>query len=253
MCRCEARSSFVRSLTQGLQQSSERRHDDGRQDDRRQEVRDPHVADAQKFETHTDDEQAADRAHLPQLEVAQKPDEQRRADREPALIEKDERDREENAPAERRGQRDGGEPVECALDDEEARVAGEAVLDRPKKRERADATYGRGGDERFGHGAGRAAREAPLQRLAELVEPRVDPQERADDPTEQYRAEYVEKVRRLDREFDPHREQEQADAPDNVLPQSLAQTIAEDRAEKTTDEHCRGVEKCSGEGGHEGP
>jgi hypothetical protein len=110
-----------------------------------------------------------------------------------------------------------------------------------------------GGDERFGNGARAAPSEAPLQGLAELVEPRIHPDEPADDSTQQDRAENIEQVRRVDRELQAHRGYEQADASDDVLPRSLGQAIAEHHAEQTADEGRRGVEKSSGERGHEGP
>src|SRR5947207_3849719 len=185
------RSSIVfRAVTcQGLQQSSERRHDERRNDDRRQEVRDLHVPDGEKSETHAHEEQAADRAHLPELQIRKHSDEQRCADREAALIDKDEGDGEQNAPPERRGERDRREAVEHALHREEGRVPGEAVLDRPEERERPDAEDDRRRDESLRHGARASAREALLERLAELIQPRVDADERADDPTEQCRSE----------------------------------------------------------------
>src|SRR6185295_9534698 len=96
--RFGARSSFLRSLPQRLQESSHRRDDERRHEDRRQEVSDFYVPDSKKFETHAHEEQAADRAHLPKLKIAEYPGEQRCSDGEATLIDKDERDRQKDAP-----------------------------------------------------------------------------------------------------------------------------------------------------------
>jgi len=61
--------------------------------------------------------------------------------------------------------------------------------------------------------------------FAELVQARVDADERTEDSTEQYRAGHVEQVRRVDRELHAHRGHEQADAADDVLPQPFGQAI----------------------------
>ena len=215
--------------------------------------RDLHVADSEKFETHAHDQQAADGAHLPQLQIGQESDEQRGTQCQAALIHEDEWDREEHAPSKRRGERDRGEPVEHALDGEEARVAGEAVLDRPEECQRTDAEHDRRGHERLGDGARRTSCETALQRVAELSEPRVDPGERAEDPTEQHRAEHEEQVARLDRELHPHGEHEQADPAHDVFSQRRGEPVAQCRTKKTADEDRRRVEERSREGGHEGP
>ena len=92
-----------------------------------------------------------------------------------------------------------------------------------------------------------------MQGFAELVQARVDSDERTDDSAEQYSAEHVEQVRGIDRELDAHRGHEQTDTADDVLPQPFGQTIPDHRSDETAEEHSRRVEECSGEGDHEGP
>src|SRR6266850_1249683 len=93
----------------------------------------------------------------------------------PALIDKNQRDREEDAPTERRRERDGRESVQHALDREQARVAGQAVLDRPEESERPDAEHDRRGHEAFRDAAAAAARREPtLERRAEGVQAPID-------------------------------------------------------------------------------
>src|SRR5207245_7638210 len=150
------------------------------------------------FQAYPEDEQAADRAHLPQLRIREEAAEERGARGEPALVHEDHDDGEEHAPAERRGERDRRETVEHALDREQAGVAGQAVLDRAEERERSDAEHDRRRHERLGHGAAAAA-EAPLQRIAEGDEPLVETEQRTDDPADEDRAAETEAPRGMDR------------------------------------------------------
>ena len=100
-------------------------------------------------------------------------------------------------PAERGGKGDGRDAVEQRLDRQQPDLAGQAVLDRPEDRERADAEDDRGGDEGLGDAAWLAlAREPLLEPAAEPFEAVLEAEQLADGGAEQHRGKHGELVAR---------------------------------------------------------
>ena len=98
---------------------------------------------------------------------------------------------ERDAPAEGGGEGDAGDAVEQRLHGQQPDLAGQAVLDRPEDRERADAEDERGGDEGLGDAARLAlAREPPLEPAAERLQPVLEAQQLTDGAAEQHRRQH---------------------------------------------------------------
>src|SRR5215217_2024794 len=146
---------------------------------RRQHVRHPYLLELQEAEPEAQEQHAAGRGHRQDHRLAHKGPEERPGKRQTPLHDEDRPGREQYAPPEHRGERERGHEVQRALEREQPVVARDPVLQGAQDRERPHAKQQARRDESPAHRAP-AFREAPLQGVAEALQPSVYVQELPD-------------------------------------------------------------------------